>query len=416
MNNKKLVLITALAAGLEYYDFIIYGLLSSYLASIFFPNTLHWLANIQVLLIFSLGYFARPVGAVIFGWIGDHYGRKAGFLISMLCIALATFCIGILPNYHSLGAASSILLIVLRLIQGLAYSAELPGVATFLAEHIQTKSKGLAFGLMYSGVSIGSATGTLFIYYLTRFLTHAEMLNYGWRLPFLFGGLLAILNYFMRKKINESPLFLLYLKSHDFVRKNPIKQVFLKHYKALILGMGLTLFGACFIIFGVTLPSFLHEVYHYAMPTIYSAMTFGFILSIVLLPIFGYLSEKIGKPQLLIVAAIFMITTGFIFFNLLKTQDLSARIMFIIFYHLIASASATSYLSALTELFPISVRFTGVAICYNLTFCVASLTPSLLAFTTHLLGKGDKAYLAFPLLALVTILASSILILKNQQK
>lgn len=409
MNNRKLVLITAIAAGLEYYDFIIYGLLSTYLAAIFFPQSNHFLANIQALLIFSLGYFARPIGALFFGWMGDHYGRKTSFLISMLCIALATFCIGLLPNYQTLGVISSLLLILLRLIQGLAYSAELPGVATFLTEHIQTKLKGLAFGLMYAGVSIGGATGTLLIYFITRSMNYSQMLSYGWRLPFLFGGVLAILNYFMRKKISESPLFLEYLKS-SAARRNPLKQVFLKYYKNILLGTCITLFGACFIIFGVTMPNFLHQIYHYSLPEIYPAMTFGFALSVFLLPCFGVLAEKIGKPKLLIITALFVIITSALFFNLLKTETLAALFFFIIFYHLTTSSLANSYLLTLTELFPVGVRFSGVAICYNLAFSLASLTPSVLALTTHLAGTGYHAYWFFPIMACTTIFGAWILL------
>jgi len=415
MNHRKLVFITALGSGLEYFDFIVYGLLSTYLSVVFFPKHDAFLATLQTLFVFSLGYFARPFGGILFGWLGDHYGRKSGFLLSMFCIALSTFCIGLLPSYQTIGIAGTILLIFFRLIQGVAFGAELPGMTTFLCEHIQTKSKGLAFGLVLSGVSFGGALGTLLIYSISQVLSHAEMIQYGWRLPFLLGGSLAIVSYFLRKKLQESPLFLRHMNSVTNIKSIPLKVVLSTHYKQVVFGVLITLFGACYVIFGVTLPAFLHHIYHYSIQSIYWAISIGFIFSILLLPVFGYVSERLGRIKLLIMASLFMVATSFILFHLLAIHAPYALIIFIAFYQITISALANSYLPLLTELFPIGVRFTGVAICYNVAFLIASLTPAALMISAHLLNDEHKAYFMLLLLAAITMLAASFLVVSRKK-
>ncbi len=405
MTRRMLVTLTAIAGGLEYYDFIVYGLLSTYLSLNFFPLDNKLLALIHTLMIFALGYFARPIGGLIFGQMGDKQGRKKGFLISMTCIAISTVCIGLLPTYATLGTTSTLLLIILRVIQGGAFGAELPGISTFMSEQTQLKRRGLSFGVVLAGINLGGMAGILFIFALSQMLSHSQMVAFGWRLPFLLGGVLAFLNLILRRQLNESPVFEKFLQQRDSgIVHQPLKLLWKRHRQQLLLGFFVTLFGACFVIFGITMPSYLHLNYDYSFRLIYKAITIGFIFSMLTLPFFGWVADRLGRVRLLLLSAAIMVVGSTLLFKLPHYHSLYGLITFVLCFHLIMSALANSYMPLLSRLFPIEVRFTGVALCYNLAFLVASLTPLALHYLTILL----------PALAATTVIAAIYLLLNKK--
>src|SRR5574337_1072702 len=163
MAIKKLrtSLLVTLGIGLEYYDFVIYGLLASFLSQLFFPGNNNTVAFMKTLAIFAIVFLGRAIGGALFGILGDRYGRKTTFLTAMLLMAFSTLAIGCLPTYQSIGVYATFFLVLLRIIQGIAFGAELPGAVTFLSEHVEKQTRGLHGGLLASSMSIAAIVGSI---------------------------------------------------------------------------------------------------------------------------------------------------------------------------------------------------------------------------------------------------------------
>jgi len=196
---------------LEFYDFIIYGIFSVYFAHQFFPSENSLLSVTKSYVIFILGYIARPVGGVIFSHLGDEYGRKQVLIIIILLMGGSSLGIGILPAYDQIGILAPIKLLVLRLLQGLALGGELPSTYVYISESMP-KKRGSGFGITMVGVNSGLLLGMAMNQLLNFALTPTELSAYGWRLPFIFGGLLCLISYRIRKTLRETAAF---NKIHD---------------------------------------------------------------------------------------------------------------------------------------------------------------------------------------------------------
>jgi MFS family permease len=397
---KKLTLITSIGAGLEYYDFVIYALLASYISVNFFPHADASVSLVQTFAVFAIGYLARPIGGLLFGLLGDRKGRKHAFLTSIILMAISTLGIGLLPSYHTVGYTASIGLLLLRIMQGIAFGAEIPGAVTFLTEHSSRQRRGLHSGFMVGSLALCAGLGSLLIMLLSYQLSKEQMLNWGWRIPFLLGSLVALVGIWLRRKIEETPLFLKHNQSK--VKTAILSELFKHHLLALVQGFGIILFTASLIIFGLSLPSHLHQYYGYDLPATYRANSIGLFWSALMLPLFGLLSDKIGRrKQICITTLAFAVLAQFIF-HLLNFNNELALIGFILIYQTIIAATAACYIPMLAELFPTPVRFTGIAVCYNLGGSISGLTP---LFTTELIRlTGEFCYVIyyFSALALLT--------------
>ncbi len=401
--TKKLTFFTSIGAGLEYFDFIIYGLLASYLSQLFFPTHDNVIGLIEIFAVFAVGYFIRPLGGMLFGHFADRFGRKKTFLVSLSIMAIATFAIGCLPIYAEIGWLAPMLLIICRILQGLAFGAELPGAATFLIEHVHESNRGTHIGLVLSGVSLGAMLGSVVIYILNTVFTPVQMLNLGWRIPFWLGGGLAVLSFWLRSRLQETPMF---LHARNKVLSHPILSALRHHPKQILLGFMITLFSACFILFGVSMPAYLHQFYNYSIDIVYFYIALGFIWAALILPLFGWLSDRIGRSKMLAITALILIFGSYFLFGILTLRTEYALAIFILLYQAFIAALATCYMTTLPEIFPTSVRFTGVAICYNLAYTIASLTPLVLTEIARTSGGPHFTFLFFSLLAITTMIAA----------
>ncbi len=231
-SEARLVGITALGGLLEYYDFIIFALMAGYLANHFFPNSDPHTSLLTTFATFSVGYLSRPLGGLLFGHLGDRYGRKCTFAVTVLIMALSTTVIGCLPSYAQIGIWAPILLTLLRLLQGFSIGGEIPGAITLLSESNQ-KHLGIIISLLLFGVLNGLLLGHLIHSLLTHWLEPQSMQSWGWRLPFWLGGSLGIFSYFIRKHIHESKLFL-ELNNQKLRQQIPVL-VLIKSYKKTVL-------------------------------------------------------------------------------------------------------------------------------------------------------------------------------------
>ncbi len=357
--------LASLGAGLEYYDFVIYGMMAEYLGPLFFAGSAPWVATVKAFAVFAVGYFTRPLGGLFFGMVGDVWGRKKTFVSVMLLMALSTLAIGLIPTSNSFPIVAPLLLLFFRLLQGVSFGAELPCAITVVCEFAEKKGQGRDCGFVVSSVGIGSALGSLVLFMHTFFFTREEMLAFGWRLPFVIGGVLAIASYFIRSRLEETPEF----KPQHSGFFGPVSQLLKEHKLSIILGMGRTLLASSLVIFTLYLPAYVSS-----SQNVYFAMTMGMLWSAFCLPLAGKVADHFGFERVLQTVSIaFTVLVPFLFM-LLKAGHV---LTFVLLCQTMIAFASASLLPSLASSFPTHVRFTGVGLCYNLTYSLMALSPML---------------------------------------
>ena len=400
MSQKKITALTSMGAGFEYYDFIIFGMLTPFIAQNFFPRGDASWALINTFAIFAMGYVVRPLGGFIFGHLGDRFGRKKSMVTAMLLMAVSVLVIGFLPTYSDVGITATMLLLACRLVQGFSLGAELPSAITFLNEHAEDKDRGLRCGWMIASISLGATLGAVVNYLLTHLLSAQEMFFWGWRLPFLLGGVLALIGMMGRKQLPETKAFERVARENKKANM-PIWE--LRHYGGnILIGVSITIFAAAFIIFGLFLPSYLHHYYNYPLQSVYLAMTLGLVWSAVFAPIIGRISDHFGQDRVMLVSMLIMLLFGVFLFKLFSYGSFNALFGFMFLYEAIATAMAVCYFAMLSKLFPAEVRSTGVGVCYNVAYLLAGFTPALLGYLLQRAG-GHTIITTFFFLALALV-------------
>ncbi|MBF8263563.1 MAG: hypothetical protein HW387_1228 [Parachlamydiales bacterium] len=378
---RKATWLASLGAGLEYYDFIVYGMMVSYLNTLFFVSGEAWIDLMKGFAVFAVGYLARPFGGLLFGMIGDTFGRKETFVFIMLLMAIATFAVGLLPTYAQMGMTAAVLLIALRLLQGLSFGAELPGAITVVNEYADPKKTSIHSGFVISSVSLGSILASLILFILSKNIDKQQILDWGWRIPFLLGGLLALANYFIRKHLQETPAFAnLQSRRPSAILREPLIQLWKNHRLMLAIGISMTVLVASLVIFNLYLPTYLSLHFQYQMPDIYLAMTYGLIWSAISLPICGFLADRFGRMKIFLFTCIAFGLIVFPLFHLLTFGGMGALTIFMMVYQTAISFLMASYFPLLAAGFPVQVRYTGIALCYNFVYAIMGSAPIAITF------------------------------------
>lgn len=336
----------------------------------------------SVYAVFAIGYLIRPLGGLIFSHFGDKYGRKKTFIFSVLLMAVPTVLIGFLPTYQQVGIVSSFFLIFLRLLQGLSIGGEIPGALTFTCEHVNPRSRALACGIIFSFLNLGIFLGAVISLILTNQLSSAQLLSFGWRIPFVFGGLLGVFSFYIRKQLAESPLFLAFRNSTEDTRM-PFVEAITIYWRKILQGIGLTCLGSVMInLLFLYMPTYLSTILAYPkqQATLFNTINLGFYS--LLLVFFCWCGDRFGRKLVLLSGSIGFILLSYILFITLSKQT-TLLLMVSLSIFAILSSSIMVYPSVLVELFPVSIRYTGIAISYNLAFAFfGGLTPFI---TTYLI-------------------------------
>jgi MFS family permease len=391
--ERKIVTLAALGGMLEFYDFIIYGIFSIYFSHQFFPSHNELIIVIQSYLIFMLGYIARPIGGIIFSHIGDEYGRKKVLIITIVLMGAASLGIGLLPTYSQIGMSAPLLLLILRLIQGLALGGELPSTYVYISETM-IKKRGIAFGITMSGVNGGLLLGMLINHVLNYLLTPEQLSAFGWRLPFIFGGFLCIISYRIRKTLHETAVF---QRIHD-KPKLPLIYLFQHHALEFMSGTAIVaIMSGLVVVTMIFMPTYLHEILQLGTPQISYCMTILMVMNVLVIYSTGKLAQHVEPTVILkklLIMCCFLIPLSFVFiYN-------AYFILGLIILGIIEGVAAMIVPYALTNIFESKVRLTGVALCYNIGFTLfGGLAPLII---THLIKAGYNVYLT-PCLYLLTM-------------
>ncbi|WP_232220803.1 MFS transporter [Legionella tunisiensis] len=228
---------------------------------IIFSNSNRLVALLNTFVVFALGYLARPLGGIVFGHLGDKFGRKSAFSLSVFIMATATLLMGCLPDYQAIGITAPLSLIGLRLLQGFSVGGEIPGAAIFIFEHVPLNKRGFSIGLVFMCITLGNSLGALVGLFLTFFLSQEQMLAWGWRIPFIIGFLLGIISYVIRKRAFETPIFLTMLEKKGLQEK-PLSTLLQSSRKELLRAFLLTAVSSSTISLFLYLPTYLSTVLH----------------------------------------------------------------------------------------------------------------------------------------------------------
>jgi len=397
--QRKIVTLAALGGMLEFYDFIIYGVFSIYFAHQFFPSHNELIIIIQSYLVFVLGYIARPIGGIIFSHIGDEHGRKKVLIITIVLMGVASLGIGLLPTYSQIGIAAPFLLLILRLIQGLALGGELPSTYVYISETI-AKNRGIAFGLTMSGVNGGLLLGMLVNYILNYFFTTEQLTEFGWRLPFIIGGFACMISYRIRKTLHETVVF---QRVHD-KPKVPLIYLFRYHWIEVFAGTAMVAVMSGLVVVAIIfMPTYLHEMLKLDNQDISYAMTALMIVNIFAIYFSGRIAEYY-EPFIilkwLLLLCCFLIPLSYLFIH---GAHVTIGLIILGFLEGVA-AMITPY--AITSIFESKICLTGVAFCYNVGFTLfGGLAPLIV---TNVIREGYNVYQTPSIYLLIMVLICSV--------
>lgn len=315
--------IMASSAGtlIEWYDFYIFGSLSAIISEKFFPPSNPELAYIATLATFAVGFIVRPFGAIVFGRLGDLVGRKYTFLLTLLIMGGSTFAIGLIPSYHTIGVLAPMLVLILRLLQGLALGGEYGGAATYVAEHSPNNRRGYYTSFIQTTATLGLFVSLAVILITRTVMTPADFNSYGWRIPFLLSILLVMMSYYIRIRLQESPLFI-QMKKEGKTSTNPIKESFgNKENLKLVL---IALFGAAM---GQGVVWYTGQFY--ALSFLQKTMNIEFVQSNIIIALalllgtplfiyFGALSDRIGRKKIMLAG---MLIAALAYYPIYKAMD-----------------------------------------------------------------------------------------------
>ena len=378
-STSRILLASLIGTTIEFFDFYIYATAAVLVfPKLFFPASDPTSATLQSLATFALAFFARPLGAALFGHFGDRKGRKATLVAALMTMGPCTVAIGLLPTYQSIGVAAPILLALFRFGQGLGLGGEWGGAVLLATENAPPGKKAWYGMFPQLGAPIGFliSSGTFLI--LGKTMTDEQFFKFGWRIPFIASAILVWVGLYVRLKITETPDFLKVMEKNERV-KVPVADVFLKHTKVIILGTGaaITTFLLFYLMTAFTL-SWGTSVFHYTKDNFLIIQMISMLFFGIGIPLSAVLADKYSRGGILMIATAGIFIFGLFFSPFFGTGSLGVTGIFLAVGMFLMGLTYGPLGTALAEIFPASVRYTGSSLAFTLAGIIgASLTPYL---------------------------------------
>ncbi|HCM9210315.1 TPA: MHS family MFS transporter [Enterobacter roggenkampii] len=402
--NKKVLIASLTGSAIEWFDYFLYGTAAALVFNkIFFPMVDPVIGLILSYLSFSLTFFIRPIGGVLFAHIGDRIGRKKTLVLTLSLMGGATVMIGLLPTYEMIGLWAPALLILMRIIQGMGIGGEWGGALLLAYEYAPEKRKGFFGSIPQAGVTIGMLMATFIVSLMTLF-SEEDFLSWGWRIPFLLSSVLVLLGLWIRKDIDETPDFQK-VKASGQVAKAPLRDTLKHHWREVLIAAGLKVVEtAPFYIFSTFVVSYATSTLRYQKSQALEAVTLGALVATIMIPLMGLLSDKVGRQRMYAISVFVLGLFIVPWFMLLNTGTTWGIVLATVIAFGVLWAPVTAVLGTLcSEIFSANVRYTGITLGYQLGAALAGGTAPLIA--TGLLAKydGDWVPVAWYLAVTVTI-------------
>jgi MFS transporter, MHS family, shikimate and dehydroshikimate transport protein len=415
---RRVMWASVFGSALEWYDFSIYSSASALVfGSIFFPKFSSAAGILASLATFAIGFFARPIGGVIFGNFGDKYGRKPILVFTLLLMGIATTLIGLLPTYDSIGIWSPILLILLRILQGLGAGAEFGGAVIFCVEYTPKEKRGLYGSLPPMGTFAGILVATG-IFNLVAALPKEQYMSWGWRLPFLLSILIVAVGLFIRLRITETPEFIRAKESKKVEKKAPLLEVLCKHPKKVLLVMGsnFVLTGYSYVI-QVFLLTYISKYLGLNSKVGLTGVLISSAVSLFTIPLFGALTDRVGRRTVYLWGTAFAIVYAFPLFWILNTKvTLYIWLAQIIGYTMAINSVFAAQASYYAELFQTEFRYSGFVFSREITAAVCGGTAPLIANALYTGSGGSTAISIFMIIMAIISFISVYLLPETLQK
>ncbi len=376
--DYKTLSLAALGGALEFYDFIIFVFFAVVIGELFFPADIpEWLRQFQTFGIFAAGYLARPLGGIIMAHFGDLIGRKRMFTLSILLMALPTLLIGLLPTYAVLGIGAPLALLGLRILQGAAIGGEVPGAWVFVAEHVPARRVGLACGTLTAGLTAGILLGSLIATAVNKSLTPAEVSDWGWRVPFLLGGIFGIVAMYLRRWLHETPVFAEMQANKALAEELPLKTVLRNHKGSVVISMLLTwLLSAGIVVVILMTPTYLQKVHGISPADALTANSLAILALTLGCILYGRLIDAIGSGPTFMLGSLLLAGASYAFYHGLAAGTDLLVPLYMLAGFAVGIVGAVPYV--MVNAFPAVVRFSGLSFSYNVAYAIfGGLTPML---------------------------------------
>ncbi|MET9258427.1 MFS transporter [Amycolatopsis sp. NPDC004079] len=384
---RRSVAAGAVGVFVHWFDWAAYAYLAGTIASVFFPAGNSTAGLLAVFGVFAVSFGIRPVGALIFGPLGDKIGRKRTLSVVIFVMSGATLVIGLLPGYSTIGIAAPILLVLLRLLQGLAAGGEFGSAASFLAEYAPRRRRGFGVSWLEVGSLLGFLAGSFVFLLLSVGLTDAQLASWGWRVPFLIAAPLGIIGFVIRSKIEDTPEYRA-LEATDNVPRSPVRELFRHNKKQLLQAAGLmTMMHVPFYAVLTYLVTYETDYLGHSSGSAAALSTVISLVGLFLVPFFGRLSDRVGRRPILIGAGIALFVLATPAYLLMRTGLVGTWIGGLALGAILAAILGT-YAVWSAEIFPTRTRQSGLSIAYNITAALfAGTVPYLMTVLISATGS-----------------------------
>jgi metabolite-proton symporter len=390
---RKIIGASMIGTTIEWYDFFLYTSAATLVFNkVFFPTSDPLNGTLLSLGTYALGFVARPVGGLVFGHFGDRLGRKKLLVISLLMMGVSTFLIGLLPGYATIGVAAPILLTVLRLAQGFAIGGEWGGAVLIVSEHGDAKRRGFWASWPQAGVPAGNLLATAVLALLAAFQSDAAFLAWGWRVAFLLSSVLVLFGLWIRLAVSESPVFIEAQRKAELAgtqEKAPIVRVIREHWRDVLIAMGARIGeNASYYIITGFLMVYLTEALKLPKSVGLNAVLIGSVVHLITIPLWGALSDRVGRRAVYLFGAVGIGVWAFLFFGMLDTKSFGMITLGVVIGLVLHGAMYGPQAAYFSELFGTRMRYSGASIGYQLASLGAGAVAPLIA-TALLKGSGS---------------------------
>lgn len=391
MRKRKVVGSALVGNIVEYYDFGIYAVYAKTIGALFFPAGDEYTQILMTLSVFAVGFLMRPIGGMVFGHIGDIFGRKVALTISIVLMAICTMAIGLLPTYATIGIFAPILLVLIRLVQGICVGGESAGSAIFILEHLEGYKPGFVGSIVMASNMMGTLLANFVGILIASLFSEHE---YAWRFGFLLGGLMGLTGLYMRYNVSETPVFQA-KKEENLIVKSPLLDAINKSWRRLLV---VCFLGGVTAALAYMVRGYFNVYFEFNLK--YDKVTAGYFTSfalfamIIMMPFFGILADKIGYRKFLYITCYVIIFSVIPIFMMITepSHDISKVVFAIFLFAMLASAiCAPAYPYAISAFAP-ELRYSGVAVSWNIGIALfGGTTPAISGFLVKNFGINAPA-------------------------